>query len=366
MSRLRAPGEVLLAPKAVPVNCPRNVGSGRSDGTGGAVHEVLPEREPQNLPCGTVHREVHPGDSAVDRYACGLAHQLFEGVDRLARIGRTEQLPQHIGNDVRLGGVAAGQAAVPRRLDHRLQLGRHLHRSPAGQRMLEAHLGMIGQPQRCPHQFERPLVALRIETEHRGPEHHRRRQLRQDLVAALRAQVGPVGDETELALPKSAGQAACTVVVVGRAGHAHDAVCARRRRRRGEVANPDVPQRLVAGHAVKGVGSELQPRVQLEVDQRRAHPRLPAAEVGQALLRQLRRVLRGVDPAADDAVTMRNQRLRVDRGIAATAEATEPTKAAKTSEASEASEPTKTAKSPKAAEPPESTLLTHGRSPCSS
>ncbi len=108
-----------------------------------------------------------------------------------------------MGNDVRFGRVAARQAAMSRREDHRLHLRRHLHRPPAGQRMLEAHLGMIREAQRRPKQLQRPFVPVGVQVDDRTPERDRRRELSQDLRAALSAQICPARDDVELRQPRT-------------------------------------------------------------------------------------------------------------------------------------------------------------------
>src|SRR6185503_12156818 len=82
-----------------------------------ALVDVLGQRKAKELAGGTVDREMHPGDRAVDCDAVGLPHELLAPAQCFCGLRRTQEAPQEISNHESFGRVAARKRAVSRRQD---------------------------------------------------------------------------------------------------------------------------------------------------------------------------------------------------------------------------------------------------------
>src|SRR5262249_33682421 len=94
--------------------------------------------------------------------------------------------------------MSAGKGPVGGRQGDGLDLWRVFHRTPAGQRVLEAHLDMPGKPEGGVQQFDRPWRATRVDVWDGTEERHGTAHLRQDLGRPVAAQVGVVEHKREL------------------------------------------------------------------------------------------------------------------------------------------------------------------------
>src|SRR5262245_37835852 len=99
--------------------------------------KILAQRDAQHASCHAVDREVDSRHHAVGRDACRLALELLDY--RRVFWLEAQELFQYVRYRMGLRRVSTWEASVPWGCDHWLYLGIVFDRTPARERVLEAH-----------------------------------------------------------------------------------------------------------------------------------------------------------------------------------------------------------------------------------
>ena len=162
---------------------------------GCARDEVLGQRRAQQPPGLRVNWEVHAGDFAVARDTAGHLVQVQRNRAALALSG---QFAQDARDEERFGGVAARERGMPGRLDDRQHQRRVRRRPRAGELVFEPVVHGRGHLQGAAEQLHGARMALRLQTNRRGPLRPRQPGLRQDLLHATVADRGVIKHQARL------------------------------------------------------------------------------------------------------------------------------------------------------------------------
>src|SRR5690606_3763641 len=124
-------------------------------------NEIMSKCQAQDSSSDVIDGEINTCNCPIDGYAVCKPHELRPpGRMHLLRLTGPHEFAENCRNGERLCGMSAGQCAVQRHRDDRMNSSRQLRGAPAGQRMFRSLRYIMSQARCSGQQLQSPLGAL--------------------------------------------------------------------------------------------------------------------------------------------------------------------------------------------------------------